>query len=498
MNALPHPVQWVTAAPLWPTAQHDRDVMQRPVILRFTTDQFMEELIAELAASPEALGARSVTGSKPSYRERAPGEDSPATTEHLKLYQPAHGHFYLVASSLVCRLPGLPDHAIDRAHDERAGFVIRRVDGSRELALIGKGAARTWRAVARLDALASGEDLLPMFPLGLGEPGRRRRLFAGVVPVARQDELQAAPIERPGAAAPAKSTDDLLEDIDARVVHAIELLQNIDPPASPETDAEVKTSRFILLDLADFLHRELNAVFLALAPGAARPAGAQGALVDLLVAGRVQNTTGPTFAAALGTAWQEAATIVAGHDGSLTSNLRHAAPALPGELRAALAGALREVIGPEPAPPASTPVASTFYLLRCVYRRQHCGPLKPDVLSTASERFTLAAFFDPDAPARPIRISLPIDPSIAGLRKFRKNVTVALSTAMKQKLTSASALKDSKLVASPEFDCAGLSFSIPTITICATILLFIMLGLLNLIFWWLPFVKICLPKLKLE
>jgi hypothetical protein len=189
---------------------------------------------------------------------------------------------------------------------------------------------------------------------------------------------------------------------------------------------------------------------------------------------------------------------VAGHDGSLTSNLRHAAPALPGELRAALAGALREVIGPEPAPPASTPVASTFYLLRCVYRRQHCGPLKPDVLSTASERFTLAAFFDPDAPARPIRISLPIDPSIAGLRKFRKNVTVALSTAMKQKLTSASALKDSKLVASPEFDCAGLSFSIPTITICATILLFIMLGLLNLIFWWLPFVKICLPKLKLE
>ena len=81
--------------------------MQRPAILRFTNDQFMEELIAELGAHPEALRARSVTGSKPSYRERAPGEDSP-TTDHLKLYQPAHGHFYLVASSLVCRLPGLP------------------------------------------------------------------------------------------------------------------------------------------------------------------------------------------------------------------------------------------------------------------------------------------------------------------------------------------------------------------------------------------------------
>lgn len=495
MNAVPHQVQWVTAAPLWPTAQHDRAVMQRPVILRFTNDQFMDELIAELAARPQDLRARSVTDSKPSYRERAPGEDSP-TTEHLKLYQPAHGHFYLVASSLVCRLPGLPDHGIDRGHDESAGFVIRRLDPtSHELALIGKGAARTWRHVARPDTLASGEELLPMFPLGLGEPGRRRRLHAGVIPVARQDDLQTAPIESTEAVPLAKSPDDLLEGINARVAHAIELLQTAVPP---QEGLEVETSRFILLDLADFLHRELTSVWNAIASGAAKPTGAQGALVTLLVQQHVEGGAGPTLADALQTAWREATTIVAGGGGSLTWNLRRAATDLPGKLKTALADALHEVIGPEPVPPTSTTVANTFYVLRCVYRRQHCGPLKPDVLSTASEPFTLAAFFDPDAPARPIRISLPLDPSIAGLRKFRKNVTVALSAAMRQKLAKTGGLKDDKLDQSPEFDCAGLSFSIPTITICAMVLLFVMLGLLNLIFWWLPFVKICLPKLKLE
>jgi len=37
------------------------------------------------------------------------------------------------------------------------------------------------------------------------------------------------------------------------------------------------------------------------------------------------------------------------------------------------------------------------------------------------------------------------------------------------------------------------SFSIPIITICALILLMIIVQLLNIVFWWLPFFKICLP-----
>lgn len=39
-------------------------------------------------------------------------------------------------------------------------------------------------------------------------------------------------------------------------------------------------------------------------------------------------------------------------------------------------------------------------------------------------------------------------------------------------------------------------FNIPIITLCAFIVLFIFLTLLNLIFWWLPFIKICIPLPK--
>jgi hypothetical protein len=35
--------------------------------------------------------------------------------------------------------------------------------------------------------------------------------------------------------------------------------------------------------------------------------------------------------------------------------------------------------------------------------------------------------------------------------------------------------------------------SIPIITLCAFFLLMIMVQLLNIVFWWLPFFKICLP-----
>ena len=37
------------------------------------------------------------------------------------------------------------------------------------------------------------------------------------------------------------------------------------------------------------------------------------------------------------------------------------------------------------------------------------------------------------------------------------------------------------------------SFSIPIITICALIVLMIFINLLNIVFWWMPLLKICFP-----
>jgi zinc transporter ZupT len=36
-------------------------------------------------------------------------------------------------------------------------------------------------------------------------------------------------------------------------------------------------------------------------------------------------------------------------------------------------------------------------------------------------------------------------------------------------------------------------FSIPIITICAFIVLQIFLSLFHILFWWLPFIRICIP-----
>jgi hypothetical protein len=42
------------------------------------------------------------------------------------------------------------------------------------------------------------------------------------------------------------------------------------------------------------------------------------------------------------------------------------------------------------------------------------------------------------------------------------------------------------------------SFSLPVITLIAMILLMIMISLLNIVFFWLPWVRICLPFPRLK
>ena len=85
----------------------------------------------------------------------------------------------------------------------------------------------------------------------------------------------------------------------------------------------------------------------------------------------------------------------------------------------------------EPAvPPASVApkdAINGWFRIRCLYERPACGPLQDDRVSDPTEPFQLAGFFDPDAPARPIRIGLPLDTTPAGLRKFDKQTALVIS-----------------------------------------------------------------------
>jgi len=135
--------------------------------------------------------------------------------------------------------------------------------------------------------------------------------------------------------------------------------------------------------------------------------------------------------------------------------------------------------------------------------------MHPAIVSDASDVFQLAGFFDPDAPARPIRIGLPVDISPAGLRKFDKNTAFMVSDLLCGHMERFKSMSLGDLVLSvlpwpfhrdlpvgPPVPCsAGMmcSLSIPIVTICALLLVMIIVSLLDIVFKWMPYFMVCFP-----
>lgn len=165
-----------------------------------------------------------------------------------------------------------------------------------------------------------------------------------------------------------------------------------------------------------------------------------------------------------------------------------------------------------------TPVVDkkeAYFVIRCIYEKPLCGPLFPPMVSKASLRFHVASFFDPDAPSRPIRIPMPMDISPAGLRKYQKNTGFIISDMLCGKIKQIRKLTLADLVLSvlpwpfhkslPKTSgtgpCKGpdgsfgmiCSLSIPIVTLCALILLMIIVALFDIFFKWLPLLFVCLP-----
>ncbi len=134
------------------------------------------------------------------------------------------------------------------------------------------------------------------------------------------------------------------------------------------------------------------------------------------------------------------------------------------------------------------------YVIRAFIRvKQPCDCPPKIVWSPYSETFSIAPWFE-SGPGGPVPIVLPdITPDF--LRKAKPNVAFTvpanIANVLNQdakKFFDGSAGKGSGFTL--DWICG---FNIPIITICAFIVLNIMLSLLNIIFWWLPFVKICIP-----
>lgn len=228
-----HPIAWQAPRPLWRSRPAYRPA---PQILRFASDDFMEELLAALEEDPASLSrrvARPETWRTPEaqfqtpdlvariplpgpvaeakrrrFLRAAPVAPPPAPPAPLKLYQPAHMRHYVVTGSLSCRLPGLPERVIGGG-GEATGFVVRRIlppvgqigAAPCEHAYVKDAAGARWQPVADDETLASGEEMLPLFRLAhRDEKGLSRGLWAGVVPVGRREDYLGK--EAVGTAAP--------------------------------------------------------------------------------------------------------------------------------------------------------------------------------------------------------------------------------------------------------------------------------------------------------
>ena len=687
-----HQLQWSAPSPLWAEALSSsnpavRRALRQPALLRFASDEFMDDFTTLLESAPARLGEyialpetwrapspapgpitqapefvrklsnlhlaagsklNQLSGLTPAkVRSVDAGTISSASTaisvaisaaaqKPLKLYQPAHQRYYLVTACLVCRLPGLPDHALSSAREERVNFVVRRIfqpagQSAGEYAFVTTAQGEGWQRVNSVDDLVENEEQLPLFGVNFFEnDGYRRRLFAGMIPVGKREAYMGAGTFTPstnGTSAP-NSTPKTARKIHFRV-QVTEPWKNLlrtaaddadtlasaftSPPPSPapslaELNVQRKESRqsaqtlswYILLDFVKYLQLYLPRVWRAVvdhSKAELEPGGQDEKLYDALEGMEFTPTAISTLRNGTSyTASQFATTMrdalsrmgrpeVADEtklfwetrlDSVATAYNREANPIDPnwpdflypladlevevplpassvgspppgGEadegnglpttgIPAALATNQAKVDNlavlvvralptnsdqPAPPPPvASQPVLDTrqgTFLIRCVYERPVCGPLDPPLLSEPSALFQMASFFDADAPARPIRIALPLDTSPAGLRKFDKNTAFMISDQLCGQMQRLKGITFADLVlsvlpwpfhkslsvGSPEIGpCktgAGLelgmicTLSIPIITICALILLFVIVLLLDLIFHWIPFFIMCFP-----
>jgi hypothetical protein len=510
-------------------------------------------------AAVRKLEARSGAVSRTTTIWNAPGDAKP-----LKLYQPAHQRYYLVTASLVCRTLGLPDRPLDASKQEKASFVMRMLVppaedainpdplACEELALVNG----SWQSVADRASLVAGEQQQPLSPLTYVETDqRRRRLFSGFIAVGQRESLAGA--KRSSGAGAAAAIDPRQMLLKSQVLGpwaslhdvadtAVSLFERIDDnpelPATEKANAIIDANDqiqlvawYILLDFRKWLGKYLPPVLSAI-DGTATLSANEQAVLDALGA---ITSDGITLREAL-------RRMVAAEETKLETvkTVYHAATSVASEwpsfpfrfVAATLAGAspsavsgqsTREsletkivaALGGQPptalpdriaATANANPAESPWFTIRCIFERPNCAALSRAVVSDPSAAFQLAAFFDPDAPARPIRIGLPLDTTPAGLRKFDKNTAFVMSDVLCGQLSLARSKTFGDLVRSvlpwpfkKTFSAGGptpcdgggtvCSFSIPIITIVALILLMIFVKLLDIIFFWMPFFQVCLP-----
>ena len=486
-----HEAQWLAPAPLWGTTGADA---YRPALVRINSDDFMDQFAQMLATG--AAGAAALWDARPS------AADAPKLPVR---YPSVHGSYALVCASLTCKVTGRPEKAVAPARGESVGFVLRRVGGGSEEGWFPAGNGEGEWKPAEGAVVGDGEEVIPLFPVPV-VGAARRRVWAGLVPTASRETYQPAPAAK--TETPRK--DGRLSELDSGPLEALAQTIAVPAAADPHHDAILAASNEAALQAALALADFINDYVLPTGGFAKEQIKA---FLDSPELGKPFRDAG--LATAMKNAWARKGELLGtkkraddytSDAGGLTLPVD---PDALKRLRGTIATTLSELttlgrVSPRasnvPGPkldPAFDPKSPQQYTIRCVYSRTAC-PAAP-VVSPQSAAFTIADIHDPGAPARTIRIPMPIDVSIAGLRSAKKNVGFVLSAALLAKVQSLSGKKLKDIDDGNVSDSGGVdlgevcTFALPIITLCAMIVLYIFVALLNIVFFWMPLLKICLP-----
>lgn len=486
-----------------------------PTILRFTEADFVKVFLAEMRS--------------PDWRERiearrvAPGADGVPVIE-----QPVHRAFHLALVDARCLAAGMP--RLDPGKIVSSGLVIRRLRGGAVAGWMrGKnGLPLGWRTVpagaldplssydpdarlrrarlegrnaallARLDRLpgegdAASEDTAPLFPVPPDIAAHTGSTFLfGFLPCASNEtepeESNPAPpfshadveARLPGLFG-ADRSGVTLPPVASNIARA-EMVRPEDAP-----DAARGSGLRTLKSALTWLAQECGAF-----GGSAEAAAIRSALNGVTLDG-----TSPSGYFD----WLDAAQRTyllqdpAGTDPIRTPDTW---PALSSGQRTALidaALAAMTVRWGDVAPLTGRyPSGRTRYELRCFVRIGDCPDCPPRIAwSPPSAPFRVKPWYEgSDAP--PIQIELP-PLSLDSLKQMKPNVAFKVPPELQQHLDRIDLgnLMDGKHTRTSVSFGMICGFSIPIITICAFIILQIFLQLLNIVFQWLLWVRICIP-----
>jgi hypothetical protein len=430
----------------------------------------------------------------PDWRDRLNKRRTTQTQNVAQLQQPIHREFAVALYEARCKIPGLP--RVDPRKLVAQGMVVRKVFGNTLRGWVqSKTAQRGWMPVqpqddpqglkaqrsgnAAIDTLLALQNHTPLLkeevtPLFVAPPdvcaALKKTVLFGVVPVTSSEQAESAPVDYMDLA---KGDGGDLEK------HLSEFLRPDRSPSPPaagrlvDKDWDQTMFTTAIRQLVQEAGLEDETPEAAALRDVLANLGILSFVRDaspMLVFGRKNET-----------------------DLRMPANWPRATPALRSAFYVALGARFKTIVSHV----GKFDDRDATYQLHA-FMRLTCGNCPPKLIwCKDTPTYSIVPWWAGSGP--PTRIALP-DFDLKNLPKLKPNVAFEVPQRLAKFLNQdfSNVLKE-KPGDGGETGIAWIcSFSIPIITICAFILLSIILALLNLLFFWLPLVKICLPFPKVK